>query len=75
VAYGLLDTIKAERLVLDWKKKQQARAAVQQTIEIVLEKLPTVYTTDPYQEKCGAIYQRVYDTSLGAGKSLFSQTG
>jgi len=75
VAHELLDTLKAERLILDWRKKQQARAAVQQTIEIVLDKLPPIYTSDLYQEKCGAIYQHVYDTYFGAGKSLYSSAG
>ena len=33
MAQELLDTLKAERLVLDWRKSQQTRAAVQLTIE------------------------------------------
>ena len=52
VAQELLDTLKAERLVLDWRKNQQTRAAVQVTIQKVLDKLPQVYTTDLYQQKC-----------------------
>ena len=44
VAQELLDTLKAERLVLDWRKKQQTRAAVQLTIEQVLDKLPEAYS-------------------------------
>ena len=72
VARELLDTLKAERLVLDWRKKQQARAGVQVLIEQMLDSLPSVYTTELYQTKCSAVYQHVYDSYYGAGKSIYS---
>src|SRR5208337_1182960 len=65
VAQELLDTLKAERLVLDWRKKQQTRAAVQLAIEQVLDKLPQAYAPAKYQEKCGLVYQHVYDSYYG----------
>ncbi len=68
VAQELLDTLKAERLVLDWRKKQQTRASVQLTIEQVLDKLPEAYSTEIYKQKCGLVYQHVYDSYLGVGK-------
>jgi type I restriction enzyme R subunit len=71
VAKELLDTLKAERLVLDWRKRQQARAAVQLTIEQVLDKLPEAFTPELYGEKCEVVYQHVYDSYYGAGKSLY----
>src|ERR1035437_9578583 len=52
VAKQLLETLKREKLVLDWKKRQTTRAAVQVTIKDVLDKLPPTYTTDLYQQKC-----------------------
>jgi type I restriction enzyme R subunit len=73
VAQELLDTLKAERLVLDWRKKQQTRAAVQLTIEQVLDKLPDAYLPEIYKQKCGLVYQHVYDSYLGVGKSIYSQ--
>ncbi|MGA7195360.1 MAG: type I restriction enzyme endonuclease domain-containing protein, partial [Anaerolineales bacterium] len=73
VAKELLDTLKAERLVLDWRKKQQARAAVQQAIEQVLDKLPEAYAPKIYHEKCALVYQHVYDSYYGMGKSIYAQ--
>ena len=73
VAQELLDTLKAERLVLDWRKKQQTRAAVQLAIEQVLDKLPQAYAPEKYQEKCGLVYQHVYDSYYGSGKSIYAQ--
>jgi type I restriction enzyme R subunit len=72
VARELLDTLKAERLVLDWRKRQQTRAGVQLTIEQVLDKLPSVYTPDLYQSKCSAVYQHVFDSYYGSGKSIYA---
>lgn len=52
---NLLATLKREKLVLDWRKKQQARASVQVAIEEGLHALPDVYTaalfTDPAARK------------------------
>jgi type I restriction enzyme R subunit len=72
VAHELLDTLKAERLVLDWRKKQQTRAAVQVTIQNVLDKLPQVYTPDLYQQKCNLVYQHVYDSYSDARRSIYT---
>jgi len=72
VARELLDTLKAERLVLDWRKKQQTRAGVQLTIGQILDKLPSVYTPELYQTKCSAVYQHVYDNYYGVGKSIYA---
>jgi type I restriction enzyme R subunit len=72
VARELLDTLKAERLVLDWRKRQQTRAQVQLTIETILDRLPQAYTPDLYQQKCGLVYQHVYDSYSGMGKSIYA---
>lgn len=40
VASELLQKLKSEKLVLDWKKRQATRAAVRFTIETVLDELP-----------------------------------
>ncbi|HOA61015.1 MAG: HsdR family type I site-specific deoxyribonuclease [Verrucomicrobia bacterium] len=65
VAQDMLHTLKAKRLVLDWRKRQQSRAAVRLCIEESLDKLPRAYTPDLYRAKCEAVYQHVYDTYAG----------
>jgi type I restriction enzyme R subunit len=42
----LLETLKREKLVLDWRKKQQAKADVQVTIDQILDRLPPSYTQE-----------------------------
>jgi type I restriction enzyme R subunit len=72
VARDLLATLKNGKLVLDWRKKQAARAAVRQTIEVELDKLPAVYTTDLYRAKCDETYQHIYDSYFGQGRSIYA---
>jgi type I restriction enzyme R subunit len=73
VAHELLEKLKSEKLVLDWRKKQQSRAAVKLCIEEILEELPEVFTDDIYNHKCGLVYQHVYESYYGSGKSVYSQ--
>jgi type I restriction enzyme R subunit len=73
VARELLQTLKAERLVLDWRKRQQARAAVKLAIEEALDRLPQRYTPELYRQKCEAVYLHVYDAYYGAGRSIYAQ--
>jgi type I restriction enzyme R subunit len=63
VAKKLLETLKGEKLVLDWRKRQQSRASVRVSIEVTLDLLPRIYTPEIYQKKCDLVYQHVYDTS------------
>jgi len=72
VAHDLLEKLKAEKLVLDWRKKQQARAAVRLCIEEIFEKLPLIFTTEIYHQKCGLVYQHVYESYYGSGMSVYS---
>jgi hypothetical protein len=65
----LLDELK-EALVLDWRKRQQTRAAVRLGIEEVLEGLLPCYTRELYQAKCDAIYQHVFESYYGEGRSV-----
>ena len=75
VARELLETLQREKLVLDWRKRQQSRAAVRLTIEEILDRLPHSYTPELYQRKCDAIYQHVYDSYFGQGRSVYSLAG
>ena len=75
VARDLLATLKQEKLVLDWRKKQQARAAVQVTVSSLLDKLPAVYTTELYQSKCELVYQHIFESYHGQGQSVYAAGG
>lgn len=61
-----------DKLNLDWRKKQQSRAAVRLTVETVLDMLPRVFTKELYKQKCEAVYQHVYESYYGAGKSVYA---
>ena len=72
-ARELLATLKREKLVLDWRKRQQARAEVRVTIEKLLDKgLPRVYTPVLFEQKTTAVFQHVYDAYYGAGRSVYA---
>ena len=72
-AHELLETLKREKLVIDWRKRQQARAEVRVTIETLLDRgLPEAYTPEIYQKKSDAVFQHVYDCYFGADKSVYS---
>jgi type I restriction enzyme, R subunit len=72
VAEELLETLKREKLVLDWRKRQQSRAAVEVCIKDFLDRLPPIYTPELYRQKCGTVYQHVYDSYYGQDQSLYS---
>src|SRR5205823_4370773 len=71
VAKELLETLKREKLVLDWKKRQTTRAAVRYTVETVLDDLPRVYTPQIYEQKCEQVYQHVFDSYAGQTSSIY----
>jgi len=72
-ARELLATLKREKLVLDWRKRQQARASVRVTIETMLDQgLPRAYTPEVYREKSELVYQHVFDSYFGAGRSVYA---
>ncbi|MCX6567333.1 MAG: type I restriction endonuclease subunit R [Candidatus Aminicenantes bacterium] len=72
-AKEMLATLKASKLVLDWRKRQQARAEVRVTIEKLLDDgLPKVYTPEIFEQKSTAVYQHIYDAYYGAGRSVYA---
>ncbi len=72
-ARELLAALKAGKLVLDWRKRQQARAEVRVTIEKLLDQgLPRVYTPELFEQKTIAVFQHVYDAYYGAGRSVYA---
>ena len=73
VARELLETLKQEKLVLDWRKRQQSRAQVRVSIETVLDHgLPPIYSPQIYQQKSEALYQHIYDSYFGLGQSIYA---
>ena len=71
VARELLDTLKRKKLVIDWRKKQQARASVKLCIRDFLSGLPTTFTPSVRAEKMDLAFQHVYDSYYGDGKSVY----
>jgi type I restriction enzyme, R subunit len=65
----LLATLKREKLVLDWREKQQAKAGVMQTLRSELRRLPAQYTKVVRAEKMARAYAHVYDHYAGAGQA------
>ena len=73
-ARNLLERLKQKKLVIDWRKREQSRAAVRQLIEIALDEfLPRAYSKDVYELKCERIYQHVYDSYAGQGRSMYNK--
>ncbi|MGH3089546.1 MAG: type I restriction endonuclease subunit R [Rubrobacteraceae bacterium] len=73
VARELLDTLKKEKLTLDWRKRQRSRAEVRVAIEESLDELPENFTPNLYRAKCEAVYQHVYDSYYGSGESIYAK--
>ena len=70
VARELLERLKARQLVLDWRKRQQSRAAVQVAIRDTLDDLPKCYTSRLHEQKRQAVYQHVYAAYWGAAAGV-----
>jgi type I restriction enzyme R subunit len=60
-AKALLETLKREKLVLDWNTKQTTRSEVRTTIEEALDNfLPKSYITNIFKVKSEETYQHIY---------------
>jgi type I restriction enzyme R subunit len=71
IARELLETLKREKLVLDWRKTQATRAAVRVAVEDKLDELPRVFTREIYTQKCNAVYQHIFESYYGEGRSVY----
>ncbi|RCK54006.1 DEAD/DEAH box helicase [Thalassospira profundimaris] len=73
VCKSLLEKLKAEKLVLDWREKAATRGAVRQAIEIELDRgLPEVYDETIYEDKCHAAFAHIFSSYSGGGASIYS---
>jgi type I restriction enzyme R subunit len=73
VAEELLGILKRDKLVLDWRKEQQTRAAVRVAVEETLDRLPDKYTRQIYAQKCEVVYQHVFESYWDDGHSVYDQ--
>ena len=72
-ARDLLEALKREKLVLDWRKFQRSRAAVKISIEDVLDEgLPESFSPELFQHKVEAVYQHVFDSYYGGGRGVYA---
>ena len=70
----LLEMLKQEKLVLDWRKRTQSRAEVKEAVNNILDEgLPQPYTRKLFGQKSEAVYQHIYDSYYGEGKSVYSE--
>ena len=74
VAKAFLKKIR-EKLVIHWKRKQQAKAALRVCIEEVLDEgLPEpIYGRKLFSEKCESVYQHIFDTYGPEGESPYDR--
>jgi type I restriction enzyme R subunit len=74
VARQLLARLK-ELLVLDWRKRQAARARVEEAIGGLLDDgLPRAYSTDAYKQKCSALFEHFYESYPGSDFTVYTGT-
>jgi type I restriction enzyme R subunit len=71
VARQLLARLK-EFLVLNWRVKAAARSKLRMAIEDTLDTLPRAYSPEMYQQKCGAVFEHVYERYPERGASVYS---
>ena len=71
VADELLAILKRDKIVLDWRKQQATRAAVQVAVRETLDRLPDAFSREIYAQKCDAVYQHVFDSYWDDGHSVY----
>ena len=59
-------------LVIDWRKKQRAKAQVKRVIENVLDELPMSYNDEIWPQSVETVYQHVFDAYMGQGVSVYA---
>ena len=73
VARQLLEKVKVA-VVLDWRQKSQARARVRLAIEDALDEgLPRAYTPELFGQKVAVVFEHVYDSYQGEGRSVYTR--
>ena len=69
----LLVTLKKEKLVLDWRKKEVALAGVRRTLEVEFDRsLPESYDEVTYNQKCDLAFHHILSSYYGGGQSIYT---
>ena len=71
IAKALLEKLQ-KALVIDWRKKQRAKAQVKRVIENVLDELPQSYDDKIWPHSVEKVYQHVFDVYMGQGVSVYA---
>jgi len=58
----MLHTLKAAKLVLNWRKRYHSSAAVRTCLDEFLDRFPLACTCPIFAAKCEPVYQRAYDS-------------
>jgi type I restriction enzyme R subunit len=61
IARQLLDKLKREKFILDWRLRENAKADVRETIRQEFDQLPEVYERKLWEEKVERTYQFVFE--------------
>jgi type I restriction enzyme R subunit len=64
-----------KKLIIDWRKTQRARAAVKAAIKDALDALPEAFSPEQYEKLVEAVYEHVYESYWGEGKSKYVEEG
>lgn len=72
VAHYLLEKLR-KLLIIGWRQKVSTRARVKIEIENMLDEgLPRAYSKELYEDKCQAVFEHVYQSYQGEGKSIYA---
>lgn len=72
IAHHLLEKLR-KLLVLGWRQKVSTRARVKIEIENALDEgLPRAYSKALYAAKCSAVFEHVYQSYQGEGRSVYA---
>ena len=59
--------------MIGWRQKVGSRARVRLAIEDALDEgLPRAYSKEIYETKCAAVFEHVYDSYQGEGRSVYA---
>jgi len=72
IARALMERIE-ERLVLDWRRKAETRAAAQGLIKDVLEELPDAYVPEVWERKIEIVFNHIFASYYDDGGSVYDE--
>ena len=71
---ALLADLKVNLLAGGWRQDRQVRAAVRTRVEKVLDALPASLSTPAVVRRADLVFQHVYDSYPGSGRSIYSKS-